>query len=159
MICSCSCQSRGKTTSKTSTLKAVTQAQLLCNLTPSGVWAFWDLLAVLWPQQNTMGMLWCHVCGWAVMSSGCICYHTAEFQQMGSSSHTHARKVTGTNVHGASDGRSAAGSTAQSTAPCSERFSTGLLNVKSYSLSSWLTFNLSFQRGFGTSRLEGNAFC
>lgn len=78
---------------------------------------------------------------------------------MGSSSHTHARKVTGTNVHGASDGRSAAGSTAQSTAPCSERFSTGLLNVKSYCLSSWLTFNLSFQRGFGTSRLEGNAFC
>lgn len=63
------------------------------------------------------------------------------------------------NVHGASDGRSAAGSTAQSTAPCSERFSTGLLNVKSYCLSSWLTFNLSFQRGFGTSRLEGNAFC
>lgn len=47
---------------------------------------------------------------------------------------------------------------AQSTAPCSERFSIELVDVKSLSLSSWLTFNLPFQRGFGTSRLQKMPF-
>ena len=37
-------------------------------------------------------------------------------------------------------------------------FFIGLVNFKSCirSLSSWLTFNLSFQCGFGTSRLQGD---
>ena len=43
---------------KASTLKVVTQDQLMCNLAPLGVWTLQDLLAALWPHQKTMGMLW-----------------------------------------------------------------------------------------------------
>lgn len=89
---------------KASTLKVVTQDQLMCNLTPLGVWTLQDLLAVLWPHQKTMGMLWSRVWGWTVMSSGHACYHTVEFQQMGSYRHTHAREVIRTNINRRCDG-------------------------------------------------------